>query len=200
MTGLDKMINQIRDEAKAEAEGRVAAVRKEAQGLAAQAAAESEAMKEAYARQAEEEAERYLERVRSLADMKRRMTLLQTKQEIIAGVLEKAYEKLDSLDVAAYFDLIRRLLVRYAQPLDGEICFSQRDRMRLPSGFEKEMEKIAAKKGGTLRLADPGSRDAAIENGFILVYGGVEENCTFRALFDSRKEELQDVAQKVLFS
>lgn len=197
MTGLDKMISQIRDEAKAEAESRLAAAREEAGKLTAQAAAEGEAMGESYVRQAEEEAERYLERMRSSADMKRRMTLLQAKQEVIAGVLEKAYEKLDSLDEAAYFDLIRRLLVQYAQPLEGEICFSERDRKRLPPGFEKEIAKTAAEKGGTLRL---GEKYADVENGFILVYGGIEENCTFRALFDSRKEELQDAARKVLFS
>ena len=193
MTGLDKMISQIQDEAKAEAERRVAEAREEAR----QAAAEGEAMGDALLGQAEEEAERCLERVRSSADMKRRMTLLQAKQEVIAGVLEKAYEKLDSLDEAAYFDLIRRLLIQYAQPLDGEICFSERDRKRLPSGFEKEMAKIAAEKGGTLRL---GEKYADVKNGFILVYGGIEENCTFRALFDSRKEALQDAARKVLFS
>ena len=197
MTGLDKMISQIQDEAKAEAERRVAEAREEARKLTSQAAAEGEAMGDTLLRQAEEEAERYLERVRSSADMKRRMTLLQAKQEVIAGVLEKAYEKLDSLDEAAYFDLIRRLLIQYAQPLNGEICFSERDRKRLPSGFEKEMAKIAAEKGGTLRL---GEKYADVKNGFILVYGGIEENCTFRALFDSWKEALQDAARKVLFS
>ena len=121
MTGLDKMISQIQDEAKAEAERRVAEAREEARKLTSQAAAEGEAMGDALLGQAEEEAERCLERVRSSADMKRRMTLLQAKQEVIAGVLEKAYEKLDSLDEAAYFDMIRRLLIQYAQPLDGEI-------------------------------------------------------------------------------
>ena len=40
MTGLDKMISQIQDEAKAEAESRLAAAREEAEKLTAQAAAE----------------------------------------------------------------------------------------------------------------------------------------------------------------
>ena len=197
MTGLDKMISQIQDEAKAEAESRLAAAREEAEKLTAQAAAEGEAMGEALVQQAEEDASRYLDRVRSSADMKRRMAILQAKQEVIAEVLEKAYERLDSLEEAAYFDLIRRLLAQYAQPLDGEICFSERDRKRLPSGFERELAKIAAAKGGSLRL---GSGTAGIENGFVLTYGGIEENCTFRALFDSRKEALQDAVRRVLFS
>ena len=39
MTGLDKMISQIQDEAKAEAESRLAAASEEADNLTAQAAA-----------------------------------------------------------------------------------------------------------------------------------------------------------------
>ena len=56
MTGLDKMISQIQDEAKAEAERRVAEAREEARKLTSQAAAEGEAMGDALLGQAEEEA------------------------------------------------------------------------------------------------------------------------------------------------
>lgn len=196
MTGLDIMLSQLQAEAKAEADSRLAAAREEADQLLAQADAEAESGAELIARQAEEEAARHLERTRSSADRKRRMILLQAKQEVIAEVLKKAYEKMDSLEDGAYFDLIRRLLRECAQPLEGEIRFSERDRKRFPAGFEKEIGKIAAERGGSLRLED----NAAIDNGFILAYGGVEENCTFRAMFDSRKEALQDAARRVLFS
>lgn len=197
MTGLDKMIGQIQEEAKAEAGSRLAAAREEAEKIAAQAEAECEALGQAYESQAEEDAARYLERARSSADMKRRMILLQAKQEVVAGVLEKAYEKLDGLEDGAYFDLLRQLLHRYAQPMDGEICFSERDLKRLPAGFEKEIGKIASEHKGSLRLK---TEAAPIENGFLLIYGGIEENCTFRALFASQKETLQDTAARQLFS
>lgn len=197
MTGLEKMIGQIEAEAKTEAEARLSAARAEAAQIIAQAEAESEAMAETLARQAEEEAAHYLERARSSAELKRRMSLLQAKQEVIADVMEKAYRQLDSLGDAEYFELIRRLLRRYAQPADGEICFSERDKKRLPSGFEKEIGKIAAENGGSLKLWEEA---APIDNGFILVYGGVEENCTFRALMDGGRERLQDAVRRVLFS
>ena len=141
MTGLDKMISQIQAEAKAEAESRLAAAREEAEKLTAQAAAEGEAMGEALVQQAEEDASRYLDRVRSSADMKRRMAILQAKQEVIAEVLEKAYERLDSLDEAAYFDLIRRLLAQYAQPLDGEICFRKETGSVFPPALRRSWRK-----------------------------------------------------------
>ena len=72
----------------------------------------------------------------------------------------------------------------------------ERLRHTSPDKLEEEIGKIAAERGGSLRLGE----NAAIDNGFILAYGGVEENCTFRAMFDSRKEALQDAARKVLFS
>ena len=44
------------------------------------------------------------------------------------------------------------------------------------------------------------SREAReIEGGFVLSYGGIEENCSFDALFASAGEQLQDVVQKILF-
>ena len=43
-----------------------------------------------------------------------------------------------------------------------------------------------------------GSRD--IDAGFVLTYGGIEENCSFDAIFDSARETLQDKAQELLFS
>ena len=38
-----------------------------------------------------------------------------------------------------------------------------------------------------------------IDNGFILAYGGIEENCTIRAMFHTKQDELSDVVQKILF-
>ncbi len=39
----------------------------------------------------------------------------------------------------------------------------------------------------------------AIPDGFVLVYGGVEENCTLKALFDVKKDQLQDKVNEILF-
>ena len=39
-----------------------------------------------------------------------------------------------------------------------------------------------------------------IENGFVLVYGGIEENCTLRAMFDAKRDELSDKVHRMLFS
>ena len=71
--------------------------------------------------------------------------------------------------------------------------------------FGKQLKQIPDKaKAGLAALPAGcsltlGKTPRAMDGGFILVYGGVEENCSFSALFASRKEALQDSVQKILF-
>lgn len=197
MTGLEKMVSQIVDEAKAEAESRKKAAQEEADKIVSEAKAEAEKLIGQSQEQSETDAANYLERVKSSADLQRRTTILQAKQEVIASVLEKAYTSLDTMDEKAYFEMIRKMLEKFTLSESGEIYFSAADLNRLPAGFEKEISDIAAKKGGSLTLK---KESKEIENGFILVYGGIEENCTFRALFNTQKDVLQDKIHQELFA
>lgn len=197
MTGLEKMVSQIVDEAKAEAESRVKAAQEEADKIVSEAKAEAEKLIGQSQEQSETDAANYLERVKSSADLQRRTVILQAKQEVIASVLDKAYTSLNTMDEKAYFEMIRKMLEKFTLSESGEIYFSATDLNRLPAGFEKEISDIAAKKGGSLTLK---KESKEIENGFILVYGGIEENCTFRALFNTQKDVLQDKIHQELFA
>lgn len=197
MTGLEKMVSQIVDEAKAEAESRKKAAQEEADKIVSEAKAEAEKLIGQSLEQSETDAANYLERVKSSADLQRRTVILQAKQEVIASVLEKAYTSLDTMDEKAYFEMIRKMLEKFTLSESGDIYFSAADLNRLPAGFEKEISDIAAKKGGSLTLK---KESKEIENGFILVYGGIEENCTFRALFNTQKDALQDKIHQELFA
>lgn len=64
-------------------------------------------------------------------------------------------------------------------------------------GFEAVIQKAAEAKGGSLTLMEEPKK---IDGGFVLVYGGVEENCTFHALFAEKKDELSDKVHAMLFS
>ena len=122
---------------------------------------------------------------------------MQAKQEVIAQVLDKAYEALNGKSDEEYFDLIRKMLDKFVLDSEGDIYFSEADLKRMPSGFEKEIEAVAEKKGGKLTLSKTSKE---IENGFILVYGGIEENCTFRSLFNTQRDVLQDKIHQELFA
>lgn len=196
MTGLDKMKSQILDEAKAAADSKIAEAKKQAEEMLDQAKAEAAKTTSSISQKSEAEVANYKERTASSIDLRRRTKILAAKQEIIAEVLDKAYGTLKTMESGEYFDMLLKLLGKYALPQEGEIYFSSTDLERLPGGYEEKINLIAGEKGGSLTLSKTGRN---IENGFILVYGGIEENCTLKAMFDSKRDELSDRVHQLLF-
>ncbi|MBA4701377.1 MAG: hypothetical protein H2212_18325 [Ruminococcus sp.] len=196
MSGLDKMKSQILDEANHSADSKIAEAKAKAEQILEQAKAEAAAQAEVISNKAQADADTYIQRIVSSCEMQRKQGLLRAKQSMIAGVLNKAYDEIVNLETKNYFDMIRRMLDKYVLPEEGEIHFSEEDLKRIPVGFETEIEKIAASKGGVLKLS---KESKVMEGGFILVYGGIEENCTVKALFDAKRDELSDKVQEVLF-
>lgn len=196
MTGLEKMVSQILEEAKAAAAAKEAEAKAAADQIRADAEKEGEALAAEIARKSEADAAGYQERTKSAADLKRRTALLSAKQELIADTITKAYDSFSAQDGEAYFATLKKMAEKFAVAKKGEMLLGAADLAKLPEGFEKEIQEIAQKKGGELTIS---KQAASVDKGFILSYGGVEENCSFKALFDSKKDELQDLVQKMLF-
>lgn len=196
MSGLDKINSQILEEANQTAAAKIAEAREKAERMIAEAEAKAQADEERARQISEKNVKNYMDRVASSCDMKRKQAMLAAKQEMISEVLKQAYAKVISLPEDVYFSMIKKLLEAYAQPESGMIYFSENDLKRIPQGFGAEIEKIAGDKGGSLSISDKGK---AMDGGFILTYGGIEENCTIRAIFDARKDELSDLVQRMLF-
>lgn len=197
MTGLEKITDQIQEEAKASAAQRLEAAQKEADAVLAEAKDACAAMEAEAAEKNAAMKVNYEGRVKSSAEQQRRTALLRAKQEIIADVIEEAYVTLKKKDVQSYFLTMEKILKTYALAEDGEIYFSAEDLARMPGDFEEKITAAAKEKGGSLVLK---KEPKAIADGFVLVYGGVEENCTLKALFDAKKDELQDKVNAILFS
>ncbi|MGI6095979.1 MAG: V-type ATP synthase subunit E [Lachnospiraceae bacterium] len=196
MTGLDKMKNQILDEANTSAKEKLETAKAEAAVLLEEAKAETAALCESISQKSDADVKNYKERVKSSSDLQRKKEILQAKQEVIADVLDKAYEKLQSLDDAAYFGMLEKMLEKFALPQAGEVFFSAADLKRMPEGFAGKVEQIAAAKGGSLVIS---KEERNLEGGFVLAYGGIEENCTFKAMFEAKKDELSDKVHSLLF-
>lgn len=196
MSGLDKIKSQILEEAENTAQKRLADASAQAQEITAAAENEMRAEQEKMQQKSDDAVKKYAERIASSCDMQRKKAVLAAKQEVISEVLEKAFEKVIHLPEEEYFVLIEKMLQKYAQPAEGEIIFSAADRKRMPDGFDKKIQKIAETKGGALGVSDE-TRET--EGGFILVYGGIEENCTIRSMFAAKRDELSDGVQKLLF-
>ena len=181
MSGLDKMKARILEEADR--------ILREA-GTAADAAAA-----EIAAGAVRDSLERK-RRAGAAADMQRKQAVLAAKQEMIREVLREAYEEILGLEAERYFGLMEKLLREYVLPEEGEICFNSRDLERMPEGFSGRIRTIAAEAGGSLTLSET---PLDTDGGFLLVYGGIEENCTLKAVFSSRREELSDQVNRMLF-
>ena len=196
MSGLDKMKSRILEEADHSAKEIIDKANAEAGAVIKAAEEEARAEAEKISSKAERDAADYAKRVASSMDMRRKQAHLAAKQEVISHVLKSAYDTVMNLEVKEYFDMLEKLLERYVLPEEGEICFSAKDLGRMPEGFSGKIKTIAANKGGSLTLSDE-ARD--IDGGFLLVYGGIEENCTIKAVFDAKREELSDQVNRLLF-
>ena len=141
-------------------------------------------------------AEAQTERAASQAQLKKRQTLLFEKQQIISEVIEKAKASLAAQDGAAYFAMTAKLIEKNARPQAGEIAFGAADLARLDASAKAAIEAAAKKAGGSLKIAE----DAAdIKSGFILRYGGIEENCSLDALFAEKADQLVDKVNRALW-
>ena len=185
MNGLDKIIAQILDDAKQES----LAIREKAAGEAETTlAAVGEKVKKLEEEQAKSAAQReksYEERLRSSAALKKRQAILAEKQAIIEEMLAAAHKELLAKPDEAYFAWMEQLLSRFVTDRAGEIYVSKRDLERMPDDFPAKIEKAAQEKGGSLVLK---KEPREIDGGFVLVYGGVEENCSAGALFASQRD------------
>lgn len=196
MTGLEKIVNQILEDAAQESREILAKAEETKTFILNRAREDAKEIQEDGARKSEKEIENYRKRAASAADLKTRTAVLRGKQETIALILEEAYERLCQEETDAYFARMEKMLRTYVQPGNGLIGFSGQDLRRMPKDFQKKIKAIAKDAGGSLELAPEA---ANIENGFVLSYGGIEENCTLRAVFDAKKDELTDKVHKLLY-
>ena len=196
MTGLEKIVSQILDDAKKEAESIGAKAKEQADAILKKAEDDCRKIEEESSRRSEEAKKAYMDRIHSSAQLKKRQAVLMAKQQLIADMLDKAYESLLNMDDDRYFSMIRQMVKKFALAKAGEICFSYKDLGRLPAGFEEDIKKAAMEQGGALSISKEGKE---IDGGFILVYGGIEENCSFKALLNAKRDELSDRIHSLLF-
>lgn len=196
MTGLEKIIDQILGAAKSEADKIIQDAQTEAQKILTESAEQSEKAVQEIQKKSGARIENLEKRMHSANDLYRRTQTLAAKQKVIAQVIDMAYNKVCSLDTEQYFGMLEKMIEKYALAQSGEIYFSETDLKAMPKGFSEKIQAAAQKAGGTLQLSGKGKN---IENGFILVYGGIEENCTIKAMFDARRNEMQDTINALLY-
>lgn len=196
MSGLENIKSRILDEANHSAQTIIDEARREAEQLLDKARREADEAKKKILSDAGKKAKDMEDRAASALDMEKRKELLRTKRALIEDVLNEAYTRLSQDKNESYLGLLLQLVEKYAEPKDGTIRFCASDVSVLTDEFLQKVMEAARAKGGSLTVKEPVQVDA----GFVLVYGGIEENCTVKALFDARYDELADEVNRLLFT
>lgn len=197
MTGLDKILKQIGNEAENKSKQIISEAEQEAQKI--KQAAQKEAAKQCdiIELKNKNDVKGTIERAKSAAELQKRRTVLDAKQQIITKTIDKAYKLMFKLPDDQYFQIVLQIIKKYALKEDGEIIFSAKDLKRLPSDFQEKINELIKDKKVSLKIS---KQSREIDGGFILIYGDIEQNCSFNALFDAARERLQDKVHGLLFS
>jgi V/A-type H+/Na+-transporting ATPase subunit E len=197
MTGLEKILKAIEDEAKAGADAVIADAKREAEEILAAAKSEAEKKCVQITEKSEADIKAVINRAESAAALQEKKTILEAKQQIISNIITSARNKLAKLPDSEYTDIILQMVKKYAHNKAGSILFSANDKNRLPKDFDARLKQVLADKtSASLTVSD---ETANLDGGFLLVYGDIEENCSFDALFSAAKENLQDKVNSLLF-
>ena len=196
MTGLEKITSEI----KADADKSIAAIidKANAEAKSILAGAEKEAA-EAIEKVNHDVSVRLSaskSTAESAAALRKRRLILEEKQKLIGEVIEEAKSLIYALPDNVYFEKILKLAEKNVSPAEGTIIFNAKDLSRLPADFETKLNVVAVAKGGKLTVS---KETRPIDGGFVLLYKGIDQNCSITSLFETNIEAVQDKIQKLLF-
>lgn len=196
MSGLDEILNLIEAQQKQTEESIMKAAASKARSIQADGEEKARRAYEEHLSKAKAQAEKDFENSCASADAAMKRKILACKVELIDEAIEKTIEKLKKLPEKEYFDLIIKLAQQHMQPDKGVISLGKDDLARAPKELESRLNEAASKLKGSISLD---KKAADIDDGFILSYGLISENCSFRAIIEAEKDEIRDTAARALF-
>ena len=196
MSGTEKILQHIAEQAGQEVQEILNKAQTEAKRLEAQAQAARQEEMDEVRQQGERLLEAARERAQVAAVTYKRRTLLAARGGLVKEALDKAWESILAMPDTEYFDFLYTQLDKQNLAREGVLLLNAKDLARRPADFEKKIGAAAEKQKGKLSLSE---KAAEIEGGFILSYGGIEENCSLDALFESEADVLKDAVRAVLF-
>lgn len=192
MGGLEEIIRQIHKDSEAEISAMLIEAEKECEKISQEGKKETEGLAKMREIQFMAESDLALNKMKSAAETKKKQDVLRIKQKVIENILEKAQEKIESFSAEKYFDLLLQIVENNAHKEKGIIYLNEKDLGRMPSYFVDELKE----KGIALEVSE---KIVDIKNGMILGYEDVQENCTFQALIDTKREILTDKVNRYIF-
>ena len=196
MSGADKIIEKILNDAKEASEAAVESARSSAEQQVAKAIAKAEKQAQEQVAKSEDEAKEIKRRMMSVAELEGRKNILSCKQEVIEETFEAAKDTLSKLAVEPYRELVKKMLLENVQGED-EISIAEKDKNVFSDEFIAEINDELAKAGkGSVKVS---STYVDITGGFILSSSTMESNCSFEALLRMVRQDEEPQVAAILF-
>ncbi len=196
--GAERIIQRVLDDAHSKSESIKAEALAKASSIENEARQKAARQQEQILEKARKEAIEQKRRIIGVAQLEVRKELLSAKQELIAESFKKALDELTAMEGKSYQAVIRNLLLNLVESGTETVACSASDLKKIPESFWQEINDALREKGkkGELTLAEE-PRD--IRGGFVLLSDGVEINCSFEALLEMQRDELEPEVAAVLF-
>lgn len=190
MTGLENIIKNIEADSKEKIAKLNAKAEYDAKQIIDAAGVEAEKVLSGYEQLAEAKANSVIERAMSADESAAKRAVLKKKQELIRMLIDAARDDIKNADVAEYFSFMENILNKNAKKDEGRVILSQKDMNEMTDSFRNVLKEknLVAEVGNTKE-----------RNGFVIVYVGIEINCTVDAVFDAYAEEISDSLNAFLF-
>ncbi|MBR4628149.1 MAG: V-type ATP synthase subunit E [Ruminococcus sp.] len=196
MSGLDEIINIISTQQKENEDRLMSSAASKVSAINKQAAADAEKAYSDYIKKAAESAARDYENSCNSVDAAMKRRILEFKVAQIDRAIDNTVKKLVSLPAEEYFSMLTRLITSKLRSGEGTVWLGSRDLARQPSDFAENISRAAAEAGCTVRIS---GKPADIPDGFVLQYGNISENCSFRAVLEAERDAVRDTAARELF-
>lgn len=144
-------------------------------------------------------AEKEKRRILTLARLKSKNLVLTEKQKLIEDVFEGALNRLNNLSDGEYRSFVEKFILKTVSSGEEEIIISPASEKSITDDLISEINSELIKNGkvGKLKLS---SERREIGKGFILKSTNAEIDCTFKAIIEESKNEMEPEVVKVLFS
>ncbi len=220
MTGLDKIIKRILDDAKDEARLILEAAQADCRKIAEEYAARAEKIRNDIASDAEKKGEATVLRARSAATMQRQDLLLKTRSLVLDEAFEAARKEILDPKFGKYRELLAALLtsalIEEAKAEQQSLAFGDevsefdcyevimnaKDREAYGASVIEDARRaalrhIGAERAAKLRLSE---EVADIDGGLILRYGNTSANCSLSMLITEVRREQEARVAAILFA
>ena len=198
MNGIEKILDKLREESRAETVAILDKAKAEAEEITARYARQAAQEKASAEEKGRKAATERQDRLIRAAEMESKKTILGAKQAVLDKAFAQARDTLLHLPEEEYVSLLAKLAAGSAGTGSEAVVLNAKDRAALGEKAVAEANRLRAQAGlpASLTLS---ADTAEIDGGLLLRDRSSEVNCTFETLLRLGREELAGQAAAILF-